>query len=876
MTMYPLSGLLKSLPPVTTSRLILSGLGVWIVWGRQANETFYQTLQRFGGLKITASDHQSLWFFQNSQVFPALARLQIWAQIHPEPVTIQVLPAKMVLGESTKELSLSILSPLDEQSIEPGHTFEVWVHPDLAKQVSAFPGLSLQERAHPAGWAPASWLLFHADPNFSLDTELAWFFFVKPMQDPGNESFHQRWKQLYLLLKSILDRLGIRYIYQEGLLFFKIEGLALLSTWCNEILQTIARVKSEDKQSYWPCLFQGITPKGQALTDELPLKMELHWDRLPPDVPHVPLSAALLLRSQFQITMLDAAGRLSLESACQLTLLASPAETEDRTLAFPSSAALSEGSNGPCFYCGLKNHVLTECPSRHLFNWDPGIWDKMSLQDLKDMAKAVKSLDSLLAGTKLTSVPDLLQGEAPENIHARAFFEINTPVQHRMLRLVWRSRGKELPDGLRQLTSAEGDFIWAALENLRSGNPQHAERMMQQAILRAAKNYQPHVLLGFIALETGNPRKAETHWNDAQRLSYTPLQNSYLLFLKARLKETQLFYDQAHGIYREAQMSCPKWIEPRYRQGVCMVKKGFLDQAWSIFSDLLSLDPHIFNRLLIDVELERGRSFLLASLAGPWHVSKQNARKEQAEMEKMGKVLDVWFDPEDDFYQSAKERLDRSREQLTPENYVAFSKVIHLVRSLQKEMDQQVKAAVASIKLEIRTAIERLRAIREEMAGFPFPRLIRSISRDTNKCARILHTISLLDLNAGDKFRRARLEMKEAETLLQRLHKRLRSIKIMRDGSLFFLFLGKNFLWLAIVGLIASAIAVPVLLHSLQKADATWAMEWLTTQRWQVQRAVSTIMLIVSASIATLWTSFRFEKQKQKYLAKAKTRKRRP
>lgn len=154
MTMYPLSPLLKSLPSVGSTRLVLSGLGVWIVWGKEVNNSIYQTLLRFGGQKIIEKENQSLWFFQNSQVFPALARLRIWTQIHPESVTIQVLPAKLVLGETVRKLSISILSPLDEQKVDPGQHFEVWVHPDLAKQVSAFPGLSTQARPHPFGMAP--------------------------------------------------------------------------------------------------------------------------------------------------------------------------------------------------------------------------------------------------------------------------------------------------------------------------------------------------------------------------------------------------------------------------------------------------------------------------------------------------------------------------------------------------------------------------------------------------------------------------------------------------------------------------------------------------------------------------------------------------
>jgi tetratricopeptide (TPR) repeat protein len=873
MTMYPISGLLKSLPAVSSPRMILSGFGVWIVWGARNNSTIHQTLLRFGGLKIIEQPQQSLWFFHDAQVFPALARLQIWAQIHPEPVIIQVLPSKIMLGESVRDLSISLYSPLDEQKLEPSSAFEIWIHPELSKQVGTFPGLSVQQSPHPFGMAPAAWHLFRADPSFSLDAELSWYFFVKPMKDPDNESFNQRWKQQYLNLKTILDRLGIRYIYQEGLVFFKIDGLSMLNTWCRELITTISHAKSEDKRSYWPCLLRGIPQQGLAFNEELPKKASLGWNRLAPDMPHIPLSAALLLRNDFDIVFLDTSGPLSLDSPCQLSL-ASSADSTRQALVFPASLALSSGSEATCYYCGLKNHAPRECPSRQLFNCDPGIWDKLSRLDFKDMVQAVKTLDKRMEGTSLATVQDLLQAEGPENIIAKAVFEISAPVQHRTLRLVWRSKGKDLPEGLRQLSPPEGDFIWAALENLRTGNAAHAERMMQQAALRAPKNYQPRVLLGFIALEDGNMRKTETHWNEAHSLCFTPLQNAYLFFLKGRLKEIQEAFDQAHGLYRDAQGASPKWLEPRYRQAVCMVKKGFLDQAWSIFSELLAEDPHVFNRLLLDVELRRGRPSLLASLANPWSATRQAGRKAQEEMEKLSAVLNLWFEPSDAFHQNTMERLNHTKDTMQAENFVAFSKTIQLVARLQKETEKKIQETIATMKIAVHTNIERLRLIQNEITGFPFPRIIYRITGDTNKCARLLQSIIKTDLHAGEKFKLARKELLEAETILQRLIGRLRSIKILRDGTLFFLFLGRNFLWLALIGLIASAVIVPVVLHSLQKADLPWASEWVSSQRWQVQRAVSTITLIICAAIATVWTSLRFEKQKNRYLEGVQRKKR--
>jgi tetratricopeptide (TPR) repeat protein len=412
------------------------------------------------------------------------------------------------------------------------------------------------------------------------------------------------------------------------------------------------------------------------------------------------------------------------------------------------------------------------------------------------------------------------------------------------------------------------------MENMRNKNYSQAERMMQQAILRASKNYQPHVLLGFIALETDNARKAESHWQNALSLCYTSLQQTYLILLKARLKEIQGIYDQAHGLYLEAHGHSSKWLEPRYRQAVSITKKGFLDQAWMVFSELIAEDPNYFNRILIDPELERGRSFFLSSLARPWSQSRRQAATEKEEMGKLSQKLETWFETEDPFRQDVMESLQNLQDKSSIENYVAFSRTAQVMARLHKETEQKIKEAIATTKLTIRKDIERLRLLHAEIGYFPFPRLIRRTKENFNKAGKMLHGLSKMDLQVGSVYKKTKEQLIEAEKILDKLEARLKSIKILRDATLFVLLVGKSFLWLSILALVASMVAVPVMLHSMQSSGSEWATEWLTTQRWQVQRTVSLIMVFISGVVAAVWTSLRFEKQKNKYLTKKMKNKR--
>ena len=93
----------------------------------------------------------------------------------------------------------------------------------------------------------------------------------------------------------------------------------------------------------------------------------------------------------------------------------------------------------------------------------------------------------MVAGLKGTQEKDVLVG---------AIFEIDLPAQLRLLELVWRSRGKELPAGLAQVGPREGEFLWDALSALRTDNAEGYEAAM------TARAVSPHTLK-----KTGMPRR---------------------------------------------------------------------------------------------------------------------------------------------------------------------------------------------------------------------------------------------------------------------------------------------------------------------------------------------------------------------------------
>lgn len=65
-------------------------------------------------------------------------------------------------------------------------------------------------------------------------------------------------------------------------------------------------------------------------------------------------------------------------------------------------------------------------------------------------------------------------------------------------------------------------------------------------------------------------------------------------------------FNDAMEMYETVRRLLPQWELPVYRRLVCRVKMGFAEAVQAQFADEIRADPALFNRLLVDPELERG------------------------------------------------------------------------------------------------------------------------------------------------------------------------------------------------------------------------------------------------------------------------------
>jgi len=859
--------LTENLPEISQSRLVASGYGIWVVWKDKLNKAVGNTLREYGCLPISEESDQALWFCNTTEVFRALARLSIWSRVNPMHVFCEVVPLTFLVDYEMVH-SIALSPELDRQDAQYPSDFQVLIHPKLKRTVEEIHGLSTQMRGGVDGLAPVEWLDLMPDQGLDYETTRKWYFIIKALGNLSDKDAANGWRDLSMDVVELLRRLGIKYIsdIDEGALYMPLDNFQLLKSFSGELLGLIKDIKNDPDRKYWPVAMVAVTQEDNDFSTGLPKRVGLDWNRLAPDYPHVRLFDAFLLAEWFHMNETRyGTDAVSLETWCTIAIKEGGEQLDHGAMQVVLPYALV-GTDGPaCYYCGHTNHKASVCPSKKLEKPDPSIWQQLSTTDIKDFSAGFSKVDSSVDQDDYpTSMLALLNSpKSMEGLMSRAVFEINSPSQLRTLKIVWRTRAKNWAEVMKQLTPQEGDFVWDALQRIEKGNLKDAEVQIKEAQIKYPRSYQPHSLWGFWHLESGDLNLALFHWQEAERMSYTPLQQGYFSYLQARLLEIDGNLKDAINTYKHANTYSPTWIDPVYRQGVCMVKMGFTGQAMDVFSDLIDRDPHIFNRILIDPELDRGRVQLMSSLWDRWVEVGGEVTSVKGRVNELTDDIKKRFNENHSYYEYAMEELERLKGLGETNNYVGFRILLRGTDKFKQNLDSEVKREIKRIDSNLDYQAERVREVQKEAAWFPFPRLLLEFNKDFNYCVDRINWIKTQQLTDPSKFRKALKLLETIEERIDTLQGRLVTLRIVRDSTLFILMLGRNFIWMELLGLGLALVSIPAILYFFQGVEGNWILDTIREQQWEFTKGLVIILSVLSLAIAAIKSGLTFDKRKR-------------
>lgn len=868
--MPQLADLTRRLPQLKEIRMSSTGLVLWLCWQGDINPAVPQTLQDYGGMQVVAERDQALWFFFSSDVYLALARLHIWAKFNNLQVAVQVLPSKLLLG-LRREVGLSLDSSFAGQEMLVPQTFQVWVHTRAREAGIGIPGITMERAPTLQGMANVEWSGFTADARLPYQSTLGWYAVLHPLGNPLDKKFQAGWREFFAEIETILQKHRLKFILHEQFLIFSLDNLRQFRQWVRDLLVLIREIKETRQAHYWPCVSVIVDRRGLNFNNELPRKIPIDWEQLMPDFPHMSYRNAYLLGDGFNIhdvrfsvehTSMDDWSNVGLdEDGGSAGML--PVQVSGRLLA---------GTGHGCFYCGMRNHETTSCPTRNMKGSDRSAWSALNMMDFDTLNKGFRGIDEVLATGVEDGFSQLLGAQGPEGMLIRAIFEINVPVQLRFMSRMWLARGKDYPRGLDELSPRDDNPVWDVLARFVGADLIPLEKEIASIITRNPRDYRSRTIQGFIALERGDHPRALALWKEAATLCSTPLLQAWHDYLQGRLHEMQGRYPQANEAYRQVVRLCPQWIDAEYRQAVCQVKMGFADQALGQVFNLIQREPSMFNRILVDPELERGHLQLFAALNIPWTEAEKRAGEDKNALDRLLGEVGAWFPEEHPFTGYATERIAMLKQFAEASNFVAFQMVINGRLAVEREMQARVAREGRELKERFKGYMERLGRVRDEAAWFPFPGLLIEFNRDYNKCAANLNWAIKTHFQTAEAFKRAQATVETEMERMKKLESRLRFLRIVRDATLFTLFMGRTFLWMEIGILLCILVVLPLSIYYGDKAGASWALGLASAEKWQVQKMLIMFFSLFALGLAALRTALSFEKRKDKLFAEAKNK----
>lgn len=864
--MYTLSTLIERLPSVAQARFISSGYGLWMVWSGSFNHAIGHTLRDHGLVPLVEDPCQSLWLSLSPEVLRAMAKLQIWAKLNPLPLFCQVFPVTALVGYDMS-LSVSVARELTRQQAGAAEDIEVILHPKMAEAVKTVHGLSMGTQVSMQGLANINWHDLASDLGIDYVSPTSWYGVIRPLGRLGEREAIAGWRAFFSEVQAVFQRLGIKYLSDDaqGFVIFPLENHRQLRLYCTEISSLLAELKSTQR-AYWPCVFAVSEQRGMSFSLDLPNRFGLDWNRLTPDFLHMRYREAFCLYDAFKVNELNYGGEQeSLDSWCNVTLRQTEGQAEQGTIEMPLPRRWLAGSGKPCYYCGLSNHTPAQCPSKGLPPFRGEVWDDLGRRNMADMEQTFKTLDEPVEPAKFLSQVNALlkKGDGVDSALLRGMFALCAPFQIGVLPILPRIKNREWPVEPGQLNPEEPWPLAEAFAGLAGGDMEHAKEAVRAVSAKSGRSFEAACLEGFVALESDDAHMAQFYWQEAGRLAQSNVQQCYTQMLQARLHEMNGEFREALGLYRQAHVGSPKWLEPTYREGVCMVKMGFTAQALDIFADLVGRDPLVFNRILVDEEIERGRVHVLSGLWDTWRDSQTRAQAVGLKVAALVKELPQWFDEDHAFRKPAQTHLEHMNVLAQTENYVAFRALGRGMDGFTQEMEKQIDEEIKRIKERVTVYAQRLRDVQYEAGWFPFPKLLHDFNADFNFCVKRINWIMTQKLRTADNFRTARRHMPEIEEHLAALSKRLTSLRIVRDTTLFAMILGKNFVWLEVIGLALALLTIPVLLFYSSKVAGNWIVDGILEQKWAFEKGLLLLVTVFSLGLSSLFSVMTFERKKK-------------
>jgi tetratricopeptide (TPR) repeat protein len=422
-----------------------------------------------------------------------------------------------------------------------------------------------------------------------------------------------------------------------------------------------------------------------------------------------------------------------------------------------------DGTHQACFYCGLQEHQVTQCPSKQLTSYMHRL-NQLGYLPLSEIL-------TLFQHEELNTV--VLEQTRGSKIF-EAFYEIALPYQLRFLTKVWLATSEDWSSLERQQTAAvpplSGSRLWAGLDCLRVGRHDQARAFVLSTIDSNPGDYKPHVVLGLIAMEKGDPHGALQHWRRGLELAKSTLQTAYLHLLMHRFYASYDKTQLAHQELQKALSSDPYLFEAKYRQLALLVGEDREHEILPRLRKLIEDDRVVYLKVLLDPAFAPLRERLHALLSSLCQETRAEALQRIRDITEHINSVREWYPAPEGEFATVEEALERLRQHMKSNSYFGYRDALYDSAILSPKLQKMLHQRQTTLQHEY---VATLAMLRKKLANFV---LSHSAARHAKLSGHVAvlnkelsHLQSLSSFSTAKQFWRAWDKLHTLQTAVQEL-----------------------------------------------------------------------------------------------------------
>ncbi|MBQ9537468.1 MAG: hypothetical protein IJU79_06770 [Desulfovibrionaceae bacterium] len=870
--MAQLNQLIPNMVGIPEIRMSTMGNLLWIAWQGTLPAAINQTLENYGGMQIYCHEEQgqAIWFFFTQDVFLVTARLIIWGKFNELPVCVEVFPGRLQLDRKG-EISLLMDASVQNQEVVVPDKLEVWVHAKSCENNKCFPGIEFELRRARRGMTNVNWYTPIVDMRMPFASTQSWLIDLHPLGSPLDKSFTDGWYAMYKRLNELFQEHKIKSITENFFVVLAIENLLALRAFMRDYLELIRNMDAAGTS--WPCVIAVVDRANLNFSGDVPQKVNLHWDRLVPGFPYISYRNTYLLGKGFEIRDLHFSGdQMTMDEWCNIQLNDDNVKQESIPVLMAGKLTETIENVDECFFCGLSNHKAYECPTLRMRANATNVWDDIGKFSLSDINQCFQNLEQTIDKQGFSAYKAILNKGDDSSILLAAIFDIMKYAQLRNVETFWLYRMKE-PEADERRLERDDSFSWEILDDLAQSSEIGCSQMIKRVsdlVEEHPRDPRLHTLAGFAFLGKPDYKQSIALFTRASMLTSNVALGAWNEFLAARVCEVQGNYGEAIQRYHKVARIFPDTLACRYRALVCRVKMGFGEQTLDELLKLIEKYPWIFNCFLIDPGLERGRILILSTLHKSWALAQEQAAAEKGRLRAMRLKFDEWFSDRHVFRKSFEPKLRNVERIAEVKNYIAFLKVAELRPSLENELNQSINKEIDDLRDRYKSYLNALQVVRDEFSWFPFPSALKEFGAEFNEAALILNKAYSKDFKVVEFFRESHKEIRRLDRLLHRLQRRLKSLRLVRDTTLFIMTMGKTFFVTEIIGLVLCIAFVIIVGFFGDILHLGWLKALISANKISILEVLVVIVSVLALGIAALRTTIIFDSRKERLVERAK------